>query len=114
MSCPPVPNAMPASGTRLPDPLFHYFQDLAFLYMCPTKNLNIPQTKNPEYISSKSDEVARMPPARKKKIELTIKSTKDPDSPIPAMLVAEKFQSLQNLLYVAGDFLEGNKYRTWW
>lgn len=41
-----------------------------------------------------------------------IKSTKDPDSPIPALLVAEKFQSLQNLLYVVGDFLEGNKYRT--
>jgi hypothetical protein len=53
-----------------------------------------------------------MPTAEKKKIELTIKSTKDPDSPIPAMLVAEKFQSLQNILYVIGDFLEGNKYRT--
>ena len=53
-----------------------------------------------------------MPAAKKKKIELTIKSTKEPDSPIPALLVAEKFQSLQNLLYVIGDFLEGNKYRT--
>jgi hypothetical protein len=53
-----------------------------------------------------------MPAADKKKIELTIKSIKEPGAPIPAMLVAEKFQSLQNLLYVVGDFLEGNKYRT--
>lgn len=53
-----------------------------------------------------------MPPAKKKKIELTIKSLKDPGTPIPAMLVAEKFQSLQNLLYVVGDSIEGNKYRT--
>jgi hypothetical protein len=48
----------------------------------------------------------------KKKIELLIKSTKDPDTPIPALLVAEKIESLQNLLYVVGDFLEGNRYRT--
>lgn len=53
-----------------------------------------------------------MPPAITKKIELTITSTGDTNSPIPALLVAEKFQSLQNLLYVVGDFLEGNKYRT--
>jgi hypothetical protein len=53
-----------------------------------------------------------MTAADKKKIELTIKSIKVPGAPIPAMLVAEKFQSLQNLLYVVGDFLEGNKYRT--
>jgi hypothetical protein len=53
-----------------------------------------------------------MPSADKKKIEITIKSIKDPSAPIPAMLVAEKFQSLQNLLYVIGDFLEGNPYRT--
>ncbi len=53
-----------------------------------------------------------MPPARKKKIDIIIKSEKVPSAPIPAMVVAEKFQSLQNLLYVIGDFLEGNKYRT--
>jgi hypothetical protein len=53
-----------------------------------------------------------MPPARKKKIDISIKSEKKPGAPIPAMLVAEKFQCLQNLLYVIGDFLEGNKYRT--
>ncbi|MFA6364540.1 hypothetical protein [Methanoregula sp.] len=53
-----------------------------------------------------------MPAPDKKKIAFTIKSIKDPDAPIPAMLVAEKFQSLQNLLYVIGDFLEGNPYRT--
>jgi len=52
-----------------------------------------------------------MPAADKKKISLIIKSIKDPDAPIPALLVAEKFQSLQNLLYVIGDFLEGNPYR---
>ncbi|MFA7304595.1 MAG: hypothetical protein WC015_08845 [Methanoregula sp.] len=53
-----------------------------------------------------------MPPARKKKIDIIIKSEKVPGAPIPAMVVAEKFQSLQNLLYVIGDFLEGKKYRT--
>jgi len=50
--------------------------------------------------------------ANKKKIDIIIKSEKDPDAPIPALIVAEKFESLQNLLYVIGDFIDGNKYRT--
>jgi hypothetical protein len=53
-----------------------------------------------------------MPPANKKKIDIIIKSEKDPDAPIPALIIAEKFQSIQNLLYVIGDFIDGNKYRT--
>ena len=50
-------------------------------------------------------------PAPKKKIDLVIKSEKDPKANVPALVVAEKFQSLQNLLYLIGDQLEGNKYR---
>ena len=51
-------------------------------------------------------------PATPKKIDLIIKSEKDPKSSVPAVVVAEKFQSIQNLLYLVGDQLEGHKYRS--
>lgn len=53
-----------------------------------------------------------MPPSNKKIIDIIIKSKKEPGTPIPAYIVAEKFQGVQNLLYVIGDYIDGNKYRT--
>jgi len=58
------------------------------------------------------DEENTMLSKNKKKIDIIIKSEKDPNAPIPALIVAEKFESIQNLLFVIGDFIEGNKYRT--